>query len=592
MTAARRLPTGRLLWTLLRVRSGVFALNTLVWIGVFAVPLLTGVVLRGVFDALSGSDRAGLRVWSLIALLVALEAAGATVTYVRVYFENVIMFSVGTVIRANLLDRVLDRPGAQHLPEPTGELVNRFRDDAGEIMGYLWWPGIVIGQIAFAAVALTIMVQIHALMTLVVALPLLAVVVVAQLATSRLQHYRRTSRGATGNVTGFLGEAFGAVQAIQVASAERHVTERFAELSEHRRRETVRDRVFDRILGSLWENSAQLGIAAMLIVAAHAMRSGDFTVGEFALFAYYLDWMRSIPMVIGSLIARFRHAGVAFERLASIVAPAPPESLVRHRPLYLDGPLPEVPQPSRNGVAPLQRLDARGLTYRHAPGRGIHDVDLTVERGSLTVVTGRVGAGKTTLLRVLLGLLPRDGGEILWSGERVPDPPAFFVPPRAAYVPQSPRLFSATVEENILLGLRRDQVDLDGALRAAVLERDVETLPDGLATVVGPRGVRLSGGQVQRVAAARMFVRDSDLIVLDDLSSALDVDTEALLWGRVRERPEQTILAVSHRRAVLRAADQVIVLDDGRVAATGPLEQLLETCAEMRNLWEGQLQPR
>ena len=586
MSESRRLPTARLLWTLLRVRPGVFALNTLVWIGVFAVPLVTGLVLRGVFDALSGSERAGLRVWSLIALLVALEAAGSTITYVRVYFENVIMFSVGTVIRANLLDRVLDRPGAQHLPEPTGELVNRFRDDAGEIMGYLWWPGIVIGQLVFAAVGLTIMVQIHALMTLVVALPLLVVLVIAQLATSRLQHYRRTSRGATGNVTGFLGEVFASVQAIQVAGAERHVTERFAELNEERRRETVRDRVFDRILGSLWDNSAQLGVAAMLIVAAHSMRSGDFTVGEFALFAYYLEWMRTIPMAIGSLIARFRHAGVAFERLTEIVDPAPPESLVRHRPIYLDGEPPELPRPARNGGAPLRRLEARGLTYRHASGRGIHDVSFALERASLTVVTGRVAAGKTTLLRVLLGLLRRDGGEILWNGEPVPDPATFFVPPRAAYVPQAPRLFSATIEENILLGLRRDSVDLDAAVRSAVLDPDLETLPEGLSTVVGPRGVRLSGGQVQRVAAARMFVRQAELIVLDDLSSALDVDTEALLWERVRERGDATVLAVSHRRAVLRAAEQVIVLDEGRVAATGPLEQLLETSGEMRELWQ------
>jgi ATP-binding cassette subfamily B protein len=114
-------------------------------------------------------------------------------------------------------------------------------------------------------------------------------------------------------------------------------------------------------------------------------------------------------------------------------------------------------------------------------------------------------------------------------------------------------------------------------------------MPAGLATVVGPRGVRLSGGQVQRVAAARMFVRDADLIVLDDLSSALDVDTEALLWERVQEQRGKTVLAVSHRRAVLAAADRIVVLRDGRVESDGALGQLLETSPEMRDLWAGGL---
>jgi ATP-binding cassette, subfamily B, bacterial len=244
MSGARPMPTARLLWTLLRLRPGVFTLITLVWIVVFATLLGAGLVVRAVFDAISHDAAAGLSVWTLIALLVAINAGGATVSYIRVYLENVLMFSVGTVVRVNLLERVLQRPGALHLPEPTGELVNRFRDDAGEIMGYLWWPGIVIGQLVFATVAIAIMAEIHALMTLIVVLPLVAVVAIAQLASSRLQHYRRTSRGATGHVTGFLGEAFGSVQAIQVAGAERHVTERFSELSEQRRRQAVRDRVF------------------------------------------------------------------------------------------------------------------------------------------------------------------------------------------------------------------------------------------------------------------------------------------------------------------------------------------------------------
>jgi len=132
------------------------------------------------------------------------------------------------------------------------------------------------------------------------------------------------------------------------------------------------------------------------------------------------------------------------------------------------------------------------------------------------------------------------------------------------------------------------------AIRAAVLERDVEELEDGLDTVVGPKGLRLSGGQVQRTAAARMFVRQPELLVFDDLSSALDVETEQTLWERLfasrgSSRVAPTCLVVSHRRAALRRAERIIVLKDGRVEAEGTLDGLLERCEEMRRLWAGDL---
>ncbi len=590
----------QLILDLMRFRGQLHAVDAFLWLFIMGLPAVPGLIVREFFNILTADATLGWNVYSVLGLWIALVTVNVGVIFAGRHTKTQHRFAISALVRRNMLDALMQRPAAEPLQNQNGqvtnvgEVISYLRDDGRQIEDQLQFLPELNGIGVFAVFSFIILLTVNWQVTVFIFIPLLVIVGVVQWTWNRIQKLRHDGRQATQKVTGFIGEMFSTVQAIQVAGATESVLRHFRAANDLRRKTMVRDELFSAILGAVFRNIVTIGTGIMLLLLA--LRADlTLTVGDFALFVYFLGFIGEFLAFFGLFMAFIRQTDVAFDRLTSLAPERQPRFLTESKPMYFNTllwqrvDLPPIEQPQRDPVKQLNLLEVNDLTYLHPDsGRGVKDTNFTLRRGELLVITGSIGSGKTTLLRTLQGMLTPQSGTIRWNGQIVKDPKVFFVPPRSAFVPQVPMLFSDTLRNNILLGLGRDDETVLNAIYTAVFDQDVRDFPAGLDTQVGSRGTRLSGGQVQRTAAARMLVRRPDLLIFDDLSSALDVVTEGQLWARIFENKEgwrPACLVVSHRPALLRRADQIIVMGDGQVRAQGRLDELLAHNAEIQHIW-------
>jgi ATP-binding cassette, subfamily B, bacterial len=552
-----------------------------------------GLIMQAYFNLLTGDDGWTLSLGQVVVLQASYFTFISVTMMIAVLAHIAFKMRVTGLLIRNLFGHILTRPGADALPRHadgtpmgSGQIISTMRDDTEGMVLAMTWIEDMVGLIIMTIISIWIMARISVVVTVGTFLPLFMVVFIAQRLEKRIKQYRAAARQATSNVTGLIADMFTNTQAIKVGDAEERIVNQFRRLNDARRQAMVKDRVLAQLIDTLNSGTVNLGMGLVLLLAAQAMYQGAFTVGDFALFAAYMWPVTNLMRMLSRVLVYYRQADVAVERMERITANLPPGSVTTHRPLYLSGNAPQPVYPAKTAVDYLDRFEAHEfeLHYPGSGGNGRFRHQSLYPTGEFVVITGQIGSGKTTLLRLLLGLLPADSGQLYWNGELITSVGDFMIPPRVAYTGQIPRLFSESLRDNILLGLPVGDEAVRRAVDTAVLTPDVAQMEQGLDTLVGPRGMRLSGGQVQRTAAARMFVRQAELLVVDDLSSALDVETERTLWQNIGQ--STTCLVVSHRRPALERADRIVLLENGRITASGPLDQLLTHNPTMRRLWQ------
>ncbi len=599
----RHRPILKLSWTLSQERPFEFWLGFVCFLLFYLLPVAAGWLMAEAFDALSGRQLD--RLYFVAGALLVVELAR-----LAVFSTGAVAFTkswtfMRSLLQGNMLQAqmVSGGPDAGSPVRSAGDAVSRFRDDTSDVVSFvdLWLD--LAGSLAFTIIGVTVLIQANPAATGLAAIPMVLGAVVALSQDQRIKQFRRDDRAATRAVGGMLGDVMAGATTVKVNDASQPVLQRFHTLVETRRRTAVRDRTLNEAVFQFAYGSSDVAVALMLIVTAGAVAEGRFTLAEIVLFLAYLPWLAHFPRQVARAIARHRQAIVAFEGMEELVADGDSHRVVRHNNLpVIRNPERrvrfEVPTPkawdSRSQAAyhemlvrsnqsreTLERLEIDNLSIRYGANQVVDGVSFAIESRAFVVVTGRIGSGKSTLLRSLLGLAPEATvtGSVRWNGVEVTDRGAFFVPPQCSFVSQIPQLLSDSLADNILLG-SHPQPDTDSwlhpargamapgriphhlpeAVRVAAMTDDVAMMPDGMATMIGPRGLRLSGGQRQRVAAARALVQRPELLVVDDLSSALDVATEFELWENVTDAGI-AVLAVSHRPKVLERADLVVELD-------------------------------
>ncbi|MWV65527.1 ATP-binding cassette domain-containing protein [Halorubrum sp. JWXQ-INN 858] len=518
-----------------------------------------------------------------IAILLGAAVVGAVASWVEDWGWSVFAQRVQRNLRVDAYEHLQDQELAYFTSRRTGDLMSVLNNDVNALETFLE-DGLSATLWILATVAGIglILVSLNVPLTVITLLPIPLLAAFTLLFTRLIEPRYLSIREEIGDLNSRLENNVSGIEVIKSEGAERFETERVAEASNEylaANLSAIKVRItyfpglsvisgvgfaITFLVGGLWV----LGRPAFGL-------TGTLTPGAFVTFVIYAQQFLWPIIRFGDVVDDYERAKAAGSRVQDVLSRDP---TVRDRP----------------DASPLEvgegAVTYDGVQFAYSGETVLSDVDFDVEGGTTVGVVGPTGAGKSTLLKLLPRLYDVDGGAVRIDGQDVRDVTLRSLRRSIGYVSQEPFLFFGTVRENVRYGtFDATDDDVERAARRAQAHEFIENLPNGYETLVGERGVKLSGGQRQRLALARTMLKDPAILVLDEATSAVDTETEALIQDRLTEfAADRTTFVIAHRLSTVRTADRILVLEDGEVVEDGTHEGLLETDGLYANFWRVQ----
>jgi len=539
-------------------------------------------LIKRAIDALSAPLVARGEVMVFASLIVLTALLGGAARYGMRELLNGTSRRVEYDLGNDLFQHIVHLDAAYFGRTPTGDLMSRMTNDLSAVRmaagpAYMYLANTFVGT----AISLSFMIWISPRLTLLCMIPMLALPPVT-LGFGRVIH-RRFDRiqDQLSRLSTLAQENLAGMRIVKAYVRERDQTERFARMSDEYLDRNMSLARVSGLFHPLLTLLSGLAIVLAFLIGGRMAMTGEISIGDFVAFSLYLGALTWPMIALGWVVNLFQRGAASMGRINRVLSEKP-----------------SIRSPEAPVILPEVRgeIEFRNVSFRY-PGTErevLHDISFTAPAGSLLAIVGATGSGKSTLIHLLSRLYDPTEGEILLDG--VPLPRLSLEQLRASIgvVPQEAFLFSDTIRRNLAMGIEGDPEVVEARIRRAAeiaqLDETILGFPAGYDTMLGERGVNLSGGQKQRATLARAIARDPRVLVLDDALSAVDTHTEAEILDGLREIfRDRTSVVVSHRVSAVMAADQILVLEDGRLVETGTHAELLQAGGTYATLLHRQL---
>jgi len=552
---------------------GLVCLGATVLLSVVAIPQFVKLAI----DSLEAGGASQATVWGLAVL-----AAGVGVIVVRT-LSRTLFFNPGRTVEYHvklaLFERLLGLPRWFYDQLKPGDIISRGTNDTNGMRALIGFGSLQLFNVVFTLIAAVgQMAWMNWQLTLWCVAPLAVAALVMRSAVLAMFTLQAQIQVQVATLSERILESYNGVAVLQSYNAMAGAMARFDVDNDRHLDLGERMLKIRAWLMPVVSVTSNLCVVIVLFVGGRMAMEGTLTTGEITAFIVVLQPLASGLMSLSFLIGATQRGYISMGRIYEVIDAADDRA----------APTADLPPPGSGGYG----IEVRDLTFRHpsAEEPALRDVSFTVRAGETLGIFGLTGAGKSTLLDLLARVYDPPAGTVSLGGMDVLDLPIRDYRRAVAYVGQEPFLFSRSVRENVAVASEREAIDdrrLEDAVADAALPADVATFPQGLDTTVGERGVTLSGGQRQRTALARAFYRDFEMLLLDDVMSAVDHATERKLIEAVYRRARgRTTVIVSHRISALESADRVLVLDEGRVVACDRHAALTEIDGPYAQAWK------